>query len=287
LHHLARKKFKPHEIETVIILIIFSLGILPILPNHTIDPWQLFNPRSFGTLIATIAAIQVGGYASIHLFGERFGIALTGFLGGLVSSTAVFATLPDTLRNHPKSTPAIIASGIFSNIAMLLVIMIIIFVASPALLTYIYRPIISMMIVGGSSAAFILQYQKNKIRTQLTPANPLKLVSIFGTSIFIGFMLILITIAKSYVGTEGILIISFLGGLFEIHGISLATALLYLGHQLNISNAESVLYVAILASFISKFIILWSLTPYRFALYTSLFLLAMLLSGGMVYFIFG
>lgn len=115
--------------------------------------------------------------------------------------------------------------------------------------------------------------------------HPLKLVSIFGTSTFIGFMLILITIAKSYVGTEGILITSFLGGLFEIHGISLAMALLYLGHQLNISDAESVLYVAILASFISKFIILWSLTPYRFALYTSLFLLVMLVSGGVVYYL--
>jgi hypothetical protein len=100
LHKLARKKFKPHEIEAAIILIIFALGILPILPSHTIDPWGLFNPRNFGVLIATIAAIQFGGYVAIRLFGERFGMAAMGFSGGLVSSTAFFATLPSTLRSR-------------------------------------------------------------------------------------------------------------------------------------------------------------------------------------------
>lgn len=67
LHKLARKKFKIHEIETTIILIIFALGILPILPNRTIDPWDLFNPHNFGVLIVTIAAIQFVGYILIHL----------------------------------------------------------------------------------------------------------------------------------------------------------------------------------------------------------------------------
>jgi uncharacterized membrane protein (DUF4010 family) len=269
--------------EAAIILIVFALGILPILPNQTIDPWHLFNPRNFGILIATIAAIQFGGYISIHLFGERFGMALTGFLGGLVSSTIVFATLPSILRTHPHSIPAIIASAILATLAMLVDIIIIIFVASPTLLSYIIWPMVTMFAVGAISTMILLHYQKIKKHIRPSLSNPLQPLSILRTSIFIGLILILIAIAKRYMGTKGILFISFLGGLFEIHGISLATALLYLGDQLKINDARLVLYIAILASFVSKFLLLWGFTPYRFALQTSLFLLVILVSGGVIY----
>ena len=283
LHTIARRKFKPHEIETAIILIIFALGILPILPDRTIDPWQLFNPRNFGILIATIAAIQFVGYVTIHLFGERFGMALTGFFSGLVSSTALFATLPDMLRAHPQFILATIASAIFATVAMLVDIMIIILVASPSLLAFIIWPMIAMALVGVISAIVLLHYQKIKKHISPPLSNPINLLSILRTSLFIGLILVLIAVAKRYVGTDGILLISFFGGLFEIHGISLATALLYLGDKLKISDARLVLYVAIWASFVSKIFLLWILTPYRFALQTSLFLLGIFASGAMVY----
>lgn len=285
LHKLARKKFKPHEIETTIILVIFALGILPILPNRTIDPWGLFNPRNFGTLIVTIAAIQFAGYISIRLFGERFGIAIMGFLGGLVSSTAVFASLANTLPSHPKFTLAIIASAILATLAMLIEIMAIILVASPTLLIYIIYPILAMALVSIIFSIILLHYQKIKGHTAPLVSNPFNLLSILRTSIFIAVTLIFVAIAKRFIGTKGVLFISFLGGLFEIHGISLATALLYLDQHLTINTARSVLYTAIFATFVSKFFLLGSLTPTRFAMQTSLFLLVILISGGVTYWI--
>lgn len=284
LHTLARKKFKPQEMEAAIVLIIFTLGFLPLLPNRTIDPWHFFNPRDFGLLMATIAAIQFGGYIAIHLFGERLGIAFVGFLGGLVSSTAVVAQLPNMLKKHPKSTLAIIASCILATLAMFIEILIVIFVASPALLVYIISPIIVMLIVGTISAVILLYYQKiTTIPSRLS--SPISVMSILRISLFIGIMLILIAIAKHFVSIKGILLISFLGGLVEIRGIALATALLYLGNQLTISDVRLVLYIAIFASFISKFILLWSLTPHRFALKTSFFLLGILGCGGVMYWV--
>ena len=285
LHRLARKKFKPHEIESAIVLIIFTIGVLPLLPDRTIDPWQFFNPRNFGLLLTTIAAIQFGGYVAIHLFGERLGIAFTGFLGGLVSSTAVFVQLPDTLKKHPEFTIAIMASCILAIIATLVEVIIIIFVASPTLLIDMIFPIASMVVVGALFTILLLYYQKATIVKPVRVLNPISLTSIIRTSLFIGLMLILIAIAKRFISIKGILFISFLGGLFQIQGISLATALLYLGHQLSSHDVTLVIYIAILASFISKFILLWSLTPSRFAFQTSLFLFGILSCGSLVYWI--
>lgn len=283
LHKLARQKFKSHEIETVIILIIFALGIIPILPNHTIDPWHLFNPRNFGVLIMTIALIQFGGYVAIKLFGEEVGLALTGFLGGLVSSTAVFANVAHTLHTHSKNVPTVIASAIFATLAMLIEVMAIIFVASPDFLFYIIKP---MMVMCGVSllCIFFLLYPNQKKKNALTDnVHPLNLASLFRTMFLIAATLILIAIARHFVGTEAVLIVSFLTGLFEIHGISLAAALLYLNQHLAVHTASLILFTALLAAFVSKFFLLWTLTPWRFSLKASLYLFIILASGGVAY----
>lgn len=282
LHTLARKRFKPHEIEVAIILTIFTLGILPLLPNHTIDPWQVFNPRTFGLLITTVAAIQFTGYITIHLFGERLGIALTGFLGGFVSSTVVFAQLADKLRRHPQSTLAIVAAGLLSNVAMLTGVLILIFVASSTLLTYIMYPIITMIIIGTVLALIILRMQAHPTGSRAM-TNRVSLRSILRTSCFIGFMLVMVAIANRFISVNGMMVVAFLSGLLDVRGISLATALLFAAHQLRRVDSALVLYAAILATFVSKFILLWLLTPWRFALLMSLLLLIMLGGGGMVY----
>lgn len=283
LHKFSRRELKPHEIESAVILLVFVLGVLPVLPNHPIDPWHLFNPRNFGLLMATIAGIQFAGYLAIRLFDQRVGMMLTGFLGGLVSSTAVFATLPSTLRSHPHLTGATIGSALLAIVAMLVEVAIILLVASPVLLGVIFLPIVTMMMVGIISAWLLFRHQQINPALPSHLSNPLDFFSVFRTSVFIGIILIVVAIAKRYLGAEGVMFASFISGLFEIHGVTLATALLYVGNQLKLANAGMVLALAIMATFVSKIFLLWSLTPYHFALRMTLFLLGILLSGGLVY----
>ncbi len=283
LHKLAQKTFSPQEMEAAIILIIFLLGIVPILPAKTIDPWNLFNPQKFGILIATIASLQFGGYVAVRLFGERLGIALSGLLGGLISSTAVFANLRHTLKSHPKYFYSIIASGLLATVSMLFEIVMIVFVASPTLLLFILWPLVGMIIISLLLVGFLIHREKPALALTPSLKKPISIPSIINTSLFMGLTLILVTLSKSYAGTEGMMLVSFLTGLFEIHGISLATALLYIENYLKLYDASFVIYIAILASFVSKFLLLWVLTPFRFAFYTSLLLCIILVCGGSIY----
>lgn len=204
LHILAREKFKPHEIETVIILVIFTLGILPLLPDRTFDPWHLFNTKDFGLLIATVASIQLVGYIAIHLFGERLEISMTGFLGGLVSSTAVFAQLNDTLKRYPQEWGAILASGMLATVAMLVDVLIIIWVASPALLIFIIWPVVAIISSGISFSMILIYFQKKTSDERILLATQLNLLPIVRTSIFIGLLLFLIAIARRIISLKGI-----------------------------------------------------------------------------------
>lgn len=282
LHEFSRETLRPREIEALSILLILML-VLPLLPNKTIDPWQLFNPRALGLLISMIALIQFGGYVAMRLLGHRIGMSLMGFFGGLISSTAVFVNLPHTLQAHPTLIRPTMALALLSTVGMLVEIAIILFAASKPLFITMIWPIVAM-IVTASGAAFLLMRITIEPQEQLTlPRNPLNLLAVLRLFLFMAVIITSVALAKHYVGTEGTLLISFLGGLFEIHGVTLATALFYSGGKVSLINACWVLVVAILASFVSKFFLLWSLMPRHFALYTSLLLLGLIAIGGMVF----
>ncbi|RDI43383.1 MgtC/SapB family protein [Aquicella lusitana] len=284
LHFFSRKTLKPQEIETIIILMIFALGVIPVLPNRTIDPWQFFNPRNFAILITLIASMQFAGYLAIRLFGQNMGQAILGFLGGLVSSTAVFATLGDVLKES-RFAMATMASALFAVIAMLIELVVILLVAAPGLLVFIAWPLFTMIIVSLTIALLLLRYSKNSQRSPSVTLVPLNYNSIFRSAALIMLILFFIAIIKRYSSITGIFYAAFLAGLFEFHGISFAAALFYLENQLNIHQAASMLALALLASFVSKFILLWGLTPRHFAFWLTLFLLVILASGGIVYWV--
>lgn len=279
--HIFSRKLQPQEIESLIIIIIFALGIIPVLPNHTIDPWQMFNPQKFGILLAVIASMQFGGYVAIRLFGQTLGSAITGFLGGFISSTAIYATLRSSL-NEKNPWPTM-ASAIWSIIAVIIEIAIILLVASPTLCLFVIWPLL-MMIVTSSIIIFILsRVKRHQASNQITIA-PLRLSTIFISAILILIMLFLIAITKQYVGTHGIAVVLFLGGFFELHGVTLTTGLLFAEQQIQLQEAAFLLALAFLASFLTKFVLLWTLTPKRFAAWLSMFLLIIISSGGLLYY---
>ena len=96
-------------------------------------------------------------------------------------------------------------------------------------------------------------------------------------------MLIAIAIIQRYVGTEGSLAAIFIAALFELHGVALATTLLFTEGQFSLPDTTTLISFAVIASFMSKYILLWTLGRNRFSAITSLFLSAMLLAGGGVF----
>lgn len=282
LHQFSRSKLQSKEIKAAVVLAIFTLGLLPLLPNHVIDPWQIFNPRRFGILIAAIAWIQFCGYVAIRVFGQRLGIMLLGFFGGLISSTAVFASLPRIVLAQTELLRPAVMAGILATVAMLLELTIILFIVSPILLTHVIWLMVVMAITGLIATTVTLKKDTTKSAFPYI-GNPLDVRSILKLSLFIGGMIFFAALVNFYIGSKGINFIAVLGGLFEIHGTCLAVATLFVNGKLSLFDAEIAIALAIMSSFITKFVLLWTLTRDRFALITSLLLLTMMLAGGITF----
>ena len=272
------------EIQTILILVLLAAAI-PFLPNTTVDYWGLINPRKFLTLIILLSIMQFGAYIVMRIFGERMGAVFTGLIGGLVSSTIVYATLPSILATYKNHQNTVLSLSLFSVIAMLVEISIIISAASAKLLSMLIAPILVMAFFAVSIAIYFVLYQ-NRDDKGLIGDFHFSLYSIIKLAIFMAVILLIVAITKKYLGSHGILPVAFLTGLFEIHGISLATGLLVAQKQINLVDASLAMMLAFSASFVSKFILLWSLSPKQFAIKSSVALLVILLPGLITYFVF-
>lgn len=285
LHRFARERISAKEIEAAITILIISVGIISFLPNQTIDPWGLINPRSFGIIVLILSGLQFGGYIVIRLFGEQLGMVLVGFFGGFVSSTAVFASISQAKRKKVQSTASAVFAGIFATIATLIGFLIVIIVVAPNLIQYIIWPILAAISLGGiSSWLFIKTNGKHEL--DITYSNPLDLKTVIKLALLIMGILILVGISKQHIGPKALPIMAFIAGLFDIHGMAYAIALLYNDQSLTLPAATELLAIVIFASFISKFALVWIIAHNRFALIISAYLAAMLASGGLVYFLF-
>lgn len=278
LHTFVHEKILPKEIRAAAALIVIFLCVVIFLPGYPIDPWGLFNPQRFGMLIAVIASLQFGGYVMIRLFGDQLGMLFIGFFGGLVSSTAVFVNLPVFLKNRPDRTRLAVAAGLLATVGMLLEFSIITALAAHELIFTLIIPIAVMILIGLISTFIIYQSKQNHQNFE-EPRNPLDFKSVLYLSSIIGLMLVVVAFAKNYFGSEGVHFVTLLGGMFELHGVSLATATLYVSQKMTLIDAHNNLLLALLASFIPKFVLPWAFVRGKFAILVSCFLLLMIASG--------
>src|SRR5690625_3542070 len=108
---LFSQHLKRNELHAAITLGLLTFVILPILPRGTIDPWGLFDPYSVWLMVVLISAIGFINYILLKRYGGK-GILYTGFLGGLVNSTATTVELSQKARHGDDGTEELVFRGI-------------------------------------------------------------------------------------------------------------------------------------------------------------------------------
>jgi uncharacterized membrane protein (DUF4010 family) len=85
------------EVRSAILLGILAFVVYPVLPAQAVDPWGLVEPRGAWITVVLIAALGFGNYVLLKVYGAR-GVALAGFLGGLVNSSVTVTELAQRVR---------------------------------------------------------------------------------------------------------------------------------------------------------------------------------------------
>jgi uncharacterized membrane protein (DUF4010 family) len=125
--HKAVYNINDRELFDTIKFAIIAFIILPFLPNKNFDlqifqsifPGQMppdafnqvnvLNPYNIWFLVVLVSGISFLGYILVKIFGKNRGIAFSGLLGGLYSSTATSLTLAHKSKEMPATRSPFIA----------------------------------------------------------------------------------------------------------------------------------------------------------------------------------
>ena len=160
------------ELRSAIMLAILAFVVYPVLPQGSVDPWNLIVPRTAWVTVILIAAFGFVNYILLKVYGDR-GLVLSGLFGGFVNSKVASAEL--ATRSHEAGDESLEDSAyrgiVLSNGSMLVRNVVIIGVFAPAAILAMSLPM-ALMLIGITVAVFIPKTSVLNGFTKKPPAQP-------------------------------------------------------------------------------------------------------------------
>lgn len=212
-------------------------------------------------MIFALALIQIFGTAMAQLLGARSGAILTGFFGGLVSSTATTAALARRSKIHGADGSSEMLVFLSATSAMLC--------EGAALVATGTKDIhfsILFIFVGPLIASIVMLYlQSRQLIDRKTQAEDIqfKILPILKLTIFIIVILVLSKLLQNVFGQYGLLILTFLVSLFEIHGSIIANVQLHESGDIGVELLGRLVLISILAAYTSKLFLIATLGSHK------------------------
>lgn len=272
LHNLIRA-IRSSELEAALILLLMAVAILNVVPDKVIDPWGIFNPQKFGYLVLTLGVLEFSSYVIVKVIGVGKGSMAVGFLGGLVSSTAVTMSSAKQVSKTPDSWGHFVLSTVAAQAAALVVLLFIVFFVSPRLATEL-SPAIGSAILACGVAIAILYKKASSLAMQHEIKSPLDVRGVLRLALLLAAILASVSVSQKWIGASAVYTLSFVTGLFELHGMSLANSTLFAQEQLSAQVTKISICIAVLASLISKIVLAWMVAKGRYARVLTLILAA-------------
>ena len=146
LHRFATDWLSEVELHDGLLLAALALVLLPLLPVAPIEWLGHLSPRRILMLVVVILSMQAASHLGQRLLGARSGVAVSGLIGGFVSSTATISALGSDLKAGRLTLRAALCGGVLSSSATWLQVLLIGLVLSPGQLRVILVP----MLVGAA-----------------------------------------------------------------------------------------------------------------------------------------
>ena len=145
LHRFATDWLTEEELHDGLLLAALALVLLPLLPNTPVSWLGQLSPQRVLMLVIVILCMQAGGHLAQRLLGARAGLALSGLLGGFVSSSATIAAMGGLQRGAHVSWRLATCAAILSMVATWLQILLMASVVAPAAWGHVWP----LVMVGG------------------------------------------------------------------------------------------------------------------------------------------
>lgn len=201
-----------------------SLVIFPLVPNENIGPWGVWNPRNIWLLVVLISGISFVGYVLSKLISTERSIGLSGFIGGIASSTAVTLAFAERSRKYPELSQMLAAGVLAATAVSVLRLAILIGVIQPRLMLVVLPSFLLYFVVCALGGWLMFRSSHKPAIEAAKLDNPFELKTALSFAALFALVLLITKVAQVFLGDQGIFIASTLSGLTQLDAITLTLA---------------------------------------------------------------
>lgn len=231
---------------------VLALVVLPLVPEGPFGTWGGgIRPRNLWLLVLVFAGLSFAGYVARTAVSKRYGVAITGLLGGLLSSTGVTLTFARAARARPEDGVAL-AQGVLAACTVLVPrVLAAVAVLAPSLVPALARHLAAAFVVGtlatlvGLRTTAVDEAESAPIRNPLQLGTALQMAAMFQVVLFA-----LHEVRQRFGGT-GLRWSAVLLGLTDVDALTASMAT-QVGDGLALDVAASAIAIGIVANTVLK-----------------------------------
>lgn len=173
--HAAVARLDDVSLRAAVRFAVLSIVVLPLLPEGPLG-WLGLRPRNVWVLVLFLSGLSFAGYVARRLVGRERGYALTGMLGGIVSSTSITLAFSRLSRVEPSASAALAAGAIAAKAVLFPRVLLTVAVLDPALALSLWpRLALPFLAAAAAAAVFLRSPAPGTSADDVTFRNPLQL----------------------------------------------------------------------------------------------------------------
>ncbi|MGE0668789.1 MAG: MgtC/SapB family protein [Sphingomonadales bacterium] len=260
LHRWVENLERP-EINGAVRLLVMSLIVLPILPNQGYGPWNALNPYVIWLMVVLISALSFAGYMAVKYAGPRWGLIVTGLMGGLASSTAVAVTMARLGRSGGDIQPAAATAAVASSTVVYGRLLVVSAAFAPVL-AWKLAPVLGAMALAGAACVAVMWPRDQPAAGQdaqaMADMKPFSLATPLRFAAVLAVVMLASAGLQDWLGNAGLLLVSAVAGVTDVDAPSLTVAERVSG-GLDAGVGALAILLAVAVNIVAKFAIVASI----------------------------
>lgn len=217
-------RFSEEDLRAVLRFGVLTAVILPLVPNEQMGPFSAINPFQIWLMVVFVAGIGLAGYIALRALGPK-GLAPTGLLGGIVSSTAVTLGFSRMSRRSPEVTDALVAGVLAACGLMYVRVLIETAVVDRTVAAELVVPLMALFVLVEGVAGFWWWHStKRQGDSGLQVRNPVTIFGALQFGLIYGVVAFAATVLVDRVSEASLSIVAAVSGVNDVDAITLAAA---------------------------------------------------------------
>jgi uncharacterized membrane protein (DUF4010 family) len=221
LHWLVSRIGKTEMYATMQFLVL-ALVVLPLLPTGPYEQLIGLRPRMLWSIVVLLSGLNFVGYLARRAIGPTRGYALTGLLGGVVSSTALTLQFSRLSHADPARSDALGVGVIAASLVVPIRVVLVTAALNPALALTVLPYLLPAALTGIVAVALALRHPSPPAGDAPEARSPLRLRSALQMAVLFQVAMFVAAFARARLGSAGTMTTGVVVGVADADALAVA-----------------------------------------------------------------